>query len=148
MGFNKRYITKETILNAIKNGDSISKLVKADALITDNWASKFLDNYNFSSNYQTLRVDIIKDTQYSSMHKSILDHENFNSLKFLGNAFEGLHNADSWLDILLTKSIIEFDVPKDDYGKFEKLRISCINAIDNYFTLESRDEKIESITAR
>lgn len=41
MGFNKRYITKDTIKN-LRNPQDIKFLIKSDALMLDEWASKFI----------------------------------------------------------------------------------------------------------
>lgn len=44
MGFNKRFITKETI-DRTKQED-LERLFSADALIMDIWSSKFREMYN------------------------------------------------------------------------------------------------------
>lgn len=44
MGFVKRYITKETILNC-SNHEQLNLLFKADALILDKWSSEFYKFY-------------------------------------------------------------------------------------------------------
>ena len=41
MGFNKRIVTKESIL--ILDDKGIKNIFNADALITDEWSSKFLE---------------------------------------------------------------------------------------------------------
>ena len=61
MGFNKRYITKETILLNISDLD---RLFKADALIMDNWSRKFSDDLNREE--RQLREKIKEDQKYSS----------------------------------------------------------------------------------
>jgi hypothetical protein len=44
MGFNKRYVTRETILRTDES--RLDKLFNADALIMDVWASKFRELYS------------------------------------------------------------------------------------------------------
>jgi len=43
MGFNKRYITREMIIN--KSDSDLKKLFNADAFIFDMWSSKFFQLY-------------------------------------------------------------------------------------------------------
>ena len=43
MGFNKRYITREMIIN--KSDSDLKKLFNADAFIFDTWSSKFFQLY-------------------------------------------------------------------------------------------------------
>jgi hypothetical protein len=46
MGFNKRFISEETISNTLKNGDSLKRLFSADALLfMDNKASEVYQLY-------------------------------------------------------------------------------------------------------
>ena len=45
MGFHKRYIKKEMILENVDNIPYVTRLVKADALIIDSWSDKFYKNF-------------------------------------------------------------------------------------------------------
>ena len=46
MGFNKRFISEETISNTLKNGDSLKRLFSADSLLfMDNKASEVYQLY-------------------------------------------------------------------------------------------------------
>ena len=43
MGFNKRYVSKETIENVLKD---LTRILNSDALIVqDEWSQKFIDGY-------------------------------------------------------------------------------------------------------
>ena len=104
MSFNKRYITKDSILSCIKNGESLSRLTKADALIMDNWSSRFFDNYSFD--YQKMRDELNNDVMFQSSYNATYEHKNFNSLKKLSNILENLIKDPSWTEILLTTNIL------------------------------------------
>lgn len=43
MGFNKKWVTKEMVLNTKE--ENLSRLFNADALIMDTWSSKFYELY-------------------------------------------------------------------------------------------------------
>jgi len=43
MGFNKRYVTREMILNS--DDESLKRIFNADGLIMDMWSSKFYELY-------------------------------------------------------------------------------------------------------
>ena len=150
MGFNKKYINKDKIMEAIKL-NSLSKLTDdSDALIMDSWASKFFDNYDFNSSYKNYRDKLDDDTKYSSVHHVIYNHENFGKLKKLSNILENLIREESWIDVLLAFDLmvdlgIIYEVTDDMKGKYRKLRELCINKIVNHYTTESSDKIIETI---
>lgn len=67
MGFNKRFITKEKILN---NLSDLKTLFKSDALILDTWSSKFHREINIENTPANIalenpnKVDIEKLSNY------------------------------------------------------------------------------------
>ncbi len=67
MGFNKRYITKSKILN---NLDNLTMLFKSDALILDEWSSKFHKEINIENTPANIamnnpnKIDIEKLSNY------------------------------------------------------------------------------------
>ena len=146
MGFNKRYIRKEMILDNIDNISYISKLVKADALIMDSWSVKFFDNFDFKyETYNKLREELYDDVQFYSFHKPTLEHKNYNKLKKLSNVLINLKTNPSWSDILLTSDILkEMDMefaekqnpPQEIAGKFSKLVPYFIKVIEEYYGQE------------
>jgi hypothetical protein len=118
MGFNKRYIKKELILNNLDNLDYISNLVNADALIIDDWSDKFYKNFNFNfKNYNKMRNEIKDNNNYREM----VSTDGFNKLKSLSNIYINLKTNPNWLDIHLVNSIIEESIPDDISGKFDIL---------------------------
>jgi hypothetical protein len=131
MGFNKRYIKKELILNNLDNLDYISNLVNADALIIDNWSDKFYKNFNFNfKNYNKIREKIIKDNIFNSNHREMISTDNFNKLKSLSNIFINLKKNPDWLDIHLANALLEESIPDDIIGKFDLLVNYFINKIN------------------
>lgn len=134
MGFNKRYISKETVIYELSNGRSPESLLKADALIMDDWSSNFFKDYKNDSIYRSDRNKLSDDTKFSSNHATTYKHDNFNKLKKLPNILENLYLDPQWVDILLTFDILGGDgVPKSAHGKYEKLRTICIDKIEKHF---------------
>jgi hypothetical protein len=134
MSFNKRYISKESVMTQLKSGSSLSKLLNADALIMDNWSSKFFKDYKNDAKYRADRQQLLDDTRFLSFHSATLEHRNFDKLKNLSNILENLYLSPSWVDILLTLDILGgSDVPDSAIGKYEKLRTICIDKIEKHF---------------
>ena len=143
MGFHKRYIKKEMILENVDNIPYVTRLVKADALIIDSWSDKFYKNFNFKwEKYQELREILNEDVKFWSMHSKTLEHENYPKLKNLSNVLLNLKTDPSWVDILLTTDILkELDMefvenqnpPKEINGKFTKLVPYFIKVIEEYY---------------
>jgi hypothetical protein len=130
MGFDKRFITKSRIINNIGNISYISRLIKADSVILDDWSSKFYKNFSHDyEKYQDMREVIISDTLISSNLNDIKEHTNFRNLKKLSNILYNLKLNPSWVDIQLVSSILERGVPENISGKFEQLVDYYIEAI-------------------
>jgi hypothetical protein len=148
MGFNKRYLDKDKIMDTINSNGSISRLVNADMLICDSWSTKFMDNYDFKK-YQKLRDKLNNDVQFSSKLNNTYEHENFdeiNKISNLSNVLENLINNPSWLEVIITLQILgNEEIDEYSRGKFDKLKNICINKIINYYTTESRDKIINNI---
>ena len=137
MSFNKRFIKKDIILSNINNLKYISNLVKADALIIDNWSDKFYKNFDFEfKKYNEIRSLIISENKFDSNHREMLSDENFNKLKKLSNILINLKTNPDWIDIHLANSIIEDTIPDDISGKFELLVDYFIDKIN--FKYEQR----------
>jgi len=58
MSFNKRYITKEKIINAVME-NKVDRLFNADSLIMDDFCSKFYHNY-YDVNKRESAIEDIK----------------------------------------------------------------------------------------
>ena len=54
MGFNKRFLTEETIINT--PSERIHMLFKADALIMDEWSSKFYQLFSAGLNKDEILI--------------------------------------------------------------------------------------------
>lgn len=134
MSFNKRYISKESIMSIIKDGNNPYKLTTADSLVMDDWSSKFFDNWetNFKR-YQNDRDKLYEDTKFSSNLQTGREHQNFDKLRHLSNILFNLHNEAQWVDIQLTLEILGGEVPENICGKFEDLRKFCIGKIMKSF---------------
>jgi len=129
MGFNKRYITKETILLNISDLD---RLFKADALIMDNWSRKFSDDLNREE--RQLREKIKEDQKYSSGCPD--KHPDYPQLNSLSEALIGLMTNPTWLDIHFVQDKLgRFQLEIDEFGDFEKLKTKSIEAIVNHFNI-------------
>jgi len=61
MGFNKRFITKNKILST--NNSDLDILFSADALIMDDWSSKFLKLYEQGKNKNNILTLLDNDAQ-------------------------------------------------------------------------------------
>jgi len=62
MGFNKRYVSKETILQTVENKDSLVRLFSSDAIILmDNFSTKIYNLLNNKGLKEKEVVKIIKD---------------------------------------------------------------------------------------
>ena len=149
MGFNKRYLDKDKIMDTINSNGSISRLVNADSLICDSWSTRFMDNYDFKK-YQKLRDKLNNDVMFSSNLSNTVEHENFNkinNIKNLSNILENLINNPSWVEVIITFQLLgdSDEVDGNSIGRFDKLRSKCINKIVNYYTTESRDKTINNI---
>ena len=133
MGFNKRYIHKEMILNNPDNVSYIARLVNADALIIDDWSDRFFKNFNFKwETYNKIREEII-----DSHFNSITRHRNYKHLFNLSNVLLNLKTNPSWIDIQLSYDIlkdkIEINVPEEEVGKFDILVEYHIKLIEDYY---------------
>jgi len=134
MGFNKRYITKEMIMSNIDDESYIVNLTNADALITDYWSSKFLENFNYKySEYQSIRESL--NTQYS-LSSNLSDIQNsidFGRLKKLSNVFINLKRNPTWLDIILASEILNFKFESNVSGKFNEMLNFTLQKIEEYY---------------
>jgi hypothetical protein len=61
MGFNKRFITKNKILST--NNSDLDILFSADALIMDDWSSKFLKLYEQGKNKNNILTLLDNEAQ-------------------------------------------------------------------------------------
>ena len=135
MGFNKRYITKQAILNCTSQ-DSVLKLLRADALICDAWATKFLKEFNHQvDDYQTARQILSEKTGIYSGGE-FKTYPEYQMLKSLGNVYFNLKTSREqleWIDISLALDLTNAPVPQEIAGYVEKLQDYCIKVIEKHF---------------
>lgn len=134
MGFSKRYVKRDMIMNSVDNLSYISNLVNADALILDNWSNKFFKNFNFKwKDYNKIREGIINDTKFDSHHNGVVNHVNYKKLFSLSNILLNLKTNPSWVDIQLSDDILTPLVPEEYSGNFNKLVDFYIDEIEDYY---------------
>jgi hypothetical protein len=136
MGFNKRYVKKDNILNSLNN-EYISSFQKADALIMDNWCSSFFDNYNWNyKDYEYIRKEIIDKYKLSSNLSDIENDINLYKLESLSNILINLETNSTWVDVILSIRILDIKLEDKDKGQFEILVQICKESIKNKFENE------------
>jgi hypothetical protein len=133
MSFNKRYLTKEVVINMISK-NRFSKY-NSDILIMDKWSSKFYDNYNKKEEYNLLRRELINETKFYSNLQSTTNHSHYDKLKSLSNIYENLIKENEWVDVLLTFDILGNKCLSNDNGKFNftELKKIAIKKIEQHF---------------
>jgi hypothetical protein len=136
MGFNKRYVSKDNILNSLNN-EYINSFQKADALIMDNWCSNFFKHYKWNYNkYESIRKEIIDKYKLSSNLSDIQNDINLSKLESLSNILINLENDSSWIDVILTIRLLDIKLEEGDKGQFDKLVQICKESIKNKFENE------------
>jgi hypothetical protein len=127
MGFHKRYVKKENILNSISDLDT---LLSSEILIMDSWSNQFTNDLDPSE--RKLREKIKEDQKYSS--SGCTDkHPDYPKLKSLSETLIGLMTNPTWLDIHFTKTKLNLQFPLEDSGQFEIQKNKCIASIIDYY---------------
>ena len=127
MGFNKKYISKNILL---ENTSNIDKLLKADALVMDMWTTKFVQDLDPKE--RQLRNKIKEEQKYSSGCPD--KHSDYSKLKSLSETFLSLKNDPSWLDIHFTQEKLgRFDLEIDEFGVLDKVKEKAIKEIIKYY---------------
>jgi len=148
MGFNKKYLTKETILSNLSN---IDKLLKADALVMDMWSSYFV--YDLDPKQRDLRKTILEDTQFDSSGDKYKSHPNLSLLTSISETLINLSTNPDFVDLHIASSIKtnfrnkEPEIINKVYAThFDSIVDRAINSIISYYdSLAMRDEKITEI---
>lgn len=126
MGFHKRYIKKQNIL------DNISKLdilLNSDILIMDDWSNRFTKDINLSE--RKIREKIKEEQKYLSGCPD--KHPDYPQLNSLSEALIGLMTNPTWLDIHFTKTKLGLQFSFEDLGLFETQKNKCIESIIEYY---------------
>lgn len=140
MGFNKRYVTKESLLEAIKRGREHYEnyITKPDALILDKWSSYFLED--LSKEHLVKRKDIIERSSYSSSYPDAT------LLTSLSECLIDLYDKEaSWIDIGYVISKLHLNIPENMKGKFQKLRTLAINEVIKYYDSKVRESNLNNL---
>jgi hypothetical protein len=134
MGFNKRFINRDSITSK-NNIKDILNLLKADAVICDNWSSNFFKNISEKwKDYQSIRESLIRDNIFSS---AIPDVSEIKDMP-LSVTYFNLINNPNWIDIELCLSNFRpIDIPNSIQGRFDELCKFCISLIENKYNNES-----------
>ena len=124
MGFYKRFITQDGIIDNIQDLDNY---LKADALIFDTWSSKFFEDLD--NDERILRNKIKKELQTTSGCPS--SQKDYDKLNSLSETLISLKTDPSWLDIHFTK--VKLGLQFTINGEFEEQVEKCINEIIDYY---------------
>jgi len=139
MGFNKRHVSKQMILDNIK-GDhlfgvirelKIDAVLRADALILDDWAARFYHELN--KDEREIRKELYQRHAGQSIHHDLLVDPDFKKLTSMSEALISLLNDPKWMDIYAVRNKLKFSVEKEENGKFNTLKEKAIKAILEYF---------------
>jgi hypothetical protein len=129
MSFHKRYINKEILLENISNLD---KLFKADALMMDDWMTKFYQDLDPVE--RQLRIKMNQELTFWSGCPD--KHTDYPKLKSLAETLISLKNNPSWLDIHFTQDKLgRFKLDIDEFGVFDVLKEKSIKAIIDYYDM-------------
>lgn len=127
MGFYKRFISQQGIIDNISNLDSY---FDNDALIFDSWSSKFYEDIN--KDERIIRDNIKKDIKLSYGCPS--SHKDYDKLDSLSETLISLKNDPSWLDVHFTK--VKLGLQFNITGEFDEQVEKCVNEIIRYYSVK------------
>lgn len=128
MSFNKRYVTKEQLLDRIKEGrDSLDSYLSADALILDSVSSKFVDD--LSNKNEKTRERLCKLYTISSGDEWRNDPD-YLKLNSLADCLIYLYTDPSWIDISVALELMNMEIPESIRGQFTKIKEFVIDKIE------------------
>lgn len=126
MGFHKRFITKQHIIENIHN---IDEYLNADAIIFDEWSSRFFEELDRDE--RKLREEIKKKMFENGGCAD--KHYGYDKLESFSECLISLMTDPNWLDVHFVKDRLGFDLELDEMGKFEIQRQKSIDKIIDYF---------------
>ena len=128
MSFNKRYVTKEQLLDRIKTGrESLDSYLSADALILDSVSSKFVNDLNGGS--KVIRDRLCKLYTISSGDEWRNDPD-YLKLNSLADCLIYLYTDPSWIDISVSLEMMNIEIPESIRGQFTKIKEFVIDKIE------------------
>lgn len=131
---NKTYIDKSNVIRKDINGYrliNINYIFKYDALIMDNWVSKFYKD--IKPEERIIRKDLDRRYAFHSNLNLILEDSEYKKLESLSEALVSLINEPSWIDIMFVTKKLNIRFERDELGVFDLQRNKCIEALVNYF---------------
>jgi hypothetical protein len=151
MGFNKKHIEKNQVLQNLKNQHTnsfirdfkIDLLFKADALILDSWTGRFYSDLRPEE--RPIRKKLKDKYRFSSSFEFASD-EDLKDLKSLSEALVSFYDNDStdcWCDIYVTLRALNIKPPSEISGNFIELRNYCLEKIISHFDGELSIESLE-----
>jgi hypothetical protein len=141
-------VNKETILIALKEEGvkGLIQVLNADALITDEWASLFIDDYSKNTKgFLKARTLIESETKFSSTHSVIYGHKCWNDIESPACLLVMMYTDPSWTEVLKSIEMFNPIIDKDDVGKFDRLKVKAIKSATQYFDLKVRTENLEKL---
>lgn len=139
MGFNKKNIDKNYILNYLKKNKKdvnsalrnivIESIFKSEILVMDQWSSNFYNDLNPNERLEREKIISNQDANFVSFFS---DSE-LDSFSSLSETLISLIINPLWMDIHLTTNRFNIKVTTEESGKFQILRNKCIDSIINHF---------------
>lgn len=148
MGFNKRFVDKQTIISALVEGGSSSlvKVLNADALICDEWASIFLEDYSSNTkDFLKARTKLNDDVKFLSNHKATYEHTNWGLIESPACLLVMLYTDESWTEVLKAIEMFKPKLEQADTGKFGRLKHKAIQALIQHFDSKVRTQNLEKL---
>ncbi len=148
MGFNKRFVDKKDILIALNSGGyaQFSKLIKADALIMDDWASLFIEDWTIeSAKYLPAREKITADTRFLSTHREMYNHVHWKDIESPSCLLLMMYTDPGWIEVLKCKELFDFHTTKEDAGKFTRLLEKAKESVISYFDQKLRTGNLDKL---
>jgi hypothetical protein len=125
VGFHRRYIKKDDILNNLSNIDTYLNT----NLILDNWSNEFYKD--LSPNHRKIRNRIVENQKLvSGCPDTNLDYI---KLESLSESLIFLSTNPNWVDIHFVKTKLGLITPIEISGKFDEQVNFCITEIINYY---------------
>lgn len=133
MGFNKRYISKDVLLN---NMSDINSLFNTDAIILDNWSSYFIKNMNKDQG------NLIKalEEKYGghSTHMHMMKDVDFIKIESYSEILISLFNEVGWLPIVWTLQKLKPKLTDEEVGRYFILLEKCKKLIIKHIDVMSK----------
>lgn len=132
MSFNKRYISKELILSKSEIEDVCKLFSSADSLVLDKWSSNFLKHLDINFQARDLNRRIEIESQKFNSNFILPKHI---ECYYLSNILFDLRKSPNWIDIIMTRHQLNFEIVPEISGNFSDLVNLSINQIKQHYEL-------------